>query len=172
MKYFNNVKTVNAAAHEWVREFNAIDQGIINVLVRSDPDSWHEVTEPTEGDRVYVIGECGSGEIVRITGAECQCLVLMDDDEEVTVPISEVEVERYDDLPIWGTMWSFGDSADDHWLAEDDGIRIMSQCGFRIFYHEEFGYFFGIDGAGYDFYESHWEPLYLARGLKWHEMAE
>lgn len=35
----------------------------------------------------------------------------------------------------------------------------MSQCGFRIFRSEEFGYFFGIDGAGYDFYEAHWIPL-------------
>ena len=26
-----------------------------------------------------------------------------------------------------------------------------------------------IDGAGYDFYESHWIPLYKARGLQWHE---
>ena len=37
----------------------------------------------------------------------------------------------------------------------------------------EFGYFFGIDGAGYDFYECHWIPLYKARGLQWHdEMTE
>lgn len=27
----------------------------------------------------------------------------------------------------------------------------------------------GIDGAGYDFYEAHWIPLYEARGLHWHE---
>ena len=45
----------------------------------------------------------------------------------------------------------------------------MSECGFRIFESEEFGYFFGIDGAGYDFYEQHWLPLYKARGLKWHD---
>lgn len=45
----------------------------------------------------------------------------------------------------------------------------MSQCGFRIFKSFEFGYFFGIDGAGYDFYESHWLPLYEARGLMWHD---
>jgi hypothetical protein len=27
----------------------------------------------------------------------------------------------------------------------------------------------GINGAGYDFYESHWTPLYLALGYKWHK---
>lgn len=74
---------------------------------------------------------------------------------------------------MWGTMWSFGDGCDDWWLEDGDGIRIMSECGFRIYEHEEFGYFFGIDGCGYDFYEAHWLPLYNARGLQWHdELAE
>jgi hypothetical protein len=68
-------------------------------------------------------------------------------------------------LPIWGTLWAFDDSADIAWLESEAGISAMSNCGFRIFYHDDFGYFFGIDGAGYDFYEEHWIPLYLARGL-------
>ena len=80
-----------------------------------------------------------------------------------------MENEYYGGLPMWGTLWQFGDSADDWWLEEGDGIRIMSECGFRIYEHEEFGYFFGIDGAGYDFYEAHWIPLYKARGLHWHD---
>ena len=80
-----------------------------------------------------------------------------------------MESEYDDGLPMWGTMWSFGDSADDWWLEEKDGIKVMSECGFRIYEHEEYGYFFGIDGAGYDFYEAHWIPLYKARGLKWHD---
>lgn len=73
-----------------------------------------------------------------------------------------------DFLPIWGTLWAFDDSADIAWLDSEAGISAMSNCGFRIFYHNDFGYFFGIDGAGYDFYEEHWIPLYLARGLHWH----
>ena len=52
-----------------------------------------------------------------------------------------------------------------------DGIRVMSDCGFRIYQHEEWGYFFGIDGAGYDFYSEHWIPLYKSRGLQWHDPA-
>lgn len=89
--------------------------------------------------------------------------------EEVTV-LPEDDEDRYDDwLPMWGTMWSFGDSCDDWWLEEEDGIRIMSECGFRIYNHEEYGYFFGIDGAGYDFYSEHWIPLYKKRGLQWHD---
>ena len=33
---------------------------------------------------------------------------------------------------------------------------------------EDYQYIFGINGAGYDFYEQHWIPLYDARGLHWH----
>ena len=68
-------------------------------------------------------------------------------------------------LPMWGTMWSFGDSADDEWL--EDHLQVMADYGFRIYEHEDYGYIFGIDGCGYDFYEGHWIPLYKARGLKW-----
>jgi len=39
-----------------------------------------------------------------------------------------------------------------------------------ILAHEVDGFLLlGINGAGYGFYESHWEPLYQALGYKWHE---
>lgn len=76
--------------------------------------------------------------------------------------------EEAEPLPMWGTMWSFEDKADDHWL-ENGGLKLMSQSGFRIYRSEEFGYFFGIDGAGYNFYDAHWTPLYEARGMRWHD---
>ena len=90
-----------------------------------------------------------------------------DDWEEVTNP--EPAAEYSEQFPMWGTMWSFGNSLDNYWLDEENGITRMSKCGFRIFKSEEFGYFFGIDGAGYDFYEAHWIPLYNERGLMWHD---
>ena len=80
--------------------------------------------------------------------------------------------EDADYLPMWGTMWSFGNSADDYWLEEKDGLELMAECGFRIYEQEDFGYLFGIDGAGYSFMEAHWIPLYKARGLHWHEEEE
>lgn len=70
---------------------------------------------------------------------------------------------------MWGTMWSFSDNLDQYWLEERGGLEEMSKCGFRIFNHDTYGYYFGIDGAGYDFYEELWIPLYLARGLHWHK---
>ena len=90
-------------------------------------------------------------------------------DEVMNYHLDELEVVHYDSLPMWGTMWSFGDSIDEWWLENKNGLKLMSECGFRIYYSEKYGYFFGIDGAGYDFYEAHWIPLYKARGLKWHE---
>ena len=81
---------------------------------------------------------------------------------ELTTP------DEYDDfLPMWGTMWTFGESLDEDWAREN--IQIMQDCGFRVYENDDFGIIFGIDGAGYNFYESHWIPLYKARGLKWHD---
>lgn len=75
-------------------------------------------------------------------------------------------------FPLWRAMWQFKDKADDSWLEEDDGIRLMSETGFRVFKHDDFGYFFGLDGGGYDFYEKHWIPLYVKRGLNWHNVSD
>jgi hypothetical protein len=163
--------TINDAAHEWVREFNAIPQGMISELMKHDIDSWHEVTTKSVGDRVYCYEHREYGEIEAYNVETEKHTVVLDNGEKVEVDESDMELEYYDGRPMWGTMWSFGDSADDWWLEEGEGIRIMSNCGFRIYEHEEYGYFFGIDGAGYDFYEAHWIPLYKARGLKWHDKS-
>lgn len=158
--------TKSDAAHEWVKGFNAIDIGIIEKLMSIDIDDWQEVTTPCVGDRVCCFDSDIYGEVANIDNNDYT--INLDDGIEITLSISEFEVERCD-LPMWGTMWSFGNSLDDEWLSNYGGIKLMSECGFRIFHSEEFGYFFGIDGAGYDFYEAHWIPLYEARGLHWHE---
>ena len=163
--------TISDATHEWVREFNAIPQGMISELMDHDIDSWQEVTAPSCGDRVYCYHEGEYGSITSYDEENDWYTVELDNGEEVQVIEGNMERDRYDLLPMWGTMWSFGDSADDWWLEEKDGIKVMSECGFRIYEHEEYGYFFGIDGAGYDFYEAHWIPLYKARGLKWHDQS-
>lgn len=158
--------TSKEAAQKWVAGFNAIQRGMIEKLIVLEPESWHEVTVPAVGDRVYVYSESESGEII---AREKQFLIKFDDGKKLLVAEDDIEIERYYQLPMWGTMWSFNDSLDRYWLEEDEGKKLMSDCGFRIFKSDEFGYFFGIDGAGYDFYEAHWIPLYKARGLNWHE---
>ena len=72
-----------------------------------------------------------------------------------------------DVLPMWGWMWQMTDMTDREWI--ENNIDTLKDCGFRIYESEDFGYLIGIDGAGYDFYEEHWIPLYKARGLKWHD---
>lgn len=178
----NQGMTVLDAAREWVREMDAIPQGMIKKLMELDIDDWHELTVPRETDRVYVYelpeetsdgkpytGTSNTGEITDCYDNETY-RVKMDDGNSILVKGDDFEVERDTLLPMWGTMWSFHERLDDDWL-ENGGIAEMSRCGFRIYESEEFGYFFGIDGCGYDFCEAHWIPLYRARGLQWHDSA-
>lgn len=88
--------------------------------------------------------------------------------QEVT-PITGECPEEFGCLPMNWMMWSFNDPVDTLWLEKCDGLRKMAECGFRVYKNDEFGYFFGIDGCGYSFYEAHWIPLYKARGLRWHD---
>lgn len=165
--------SIREAAESWVNSFNAYPYDMMKLISDADIDILHEVTEPSRCDRVYVYEipegcEKHYGEIVSCEEDDLYKIEL-DDGTEVTVEKDEFEVERDSWLPMWGWMWQFGDSADVYWLEELDGIKIMSECGFRVYEHEELGYFFGIDGAGYDFYEDHWIPLYKKRGLRWHD---
>lgn len=159
--------TVSEAAHKWVGEFSRFPHSMIETLVRNDFDSWTELTLPTVGDRVYVYSDGKQGEITQIEDGTYTIETYSD--EKIECKVDEFEVDRDGFLPMWGTLWQFGDSCDDYWLSEDDGIKVMSECGFRVYEHDEWGYFFGIDGAGYDFYESHWIPAYRKRGLQWHD---
>ena len=170
--------TIREAAELWVSQMNAIPLGMIEQLIENCSCGWREVTTPAVGDRVFVYRLPDDAETLVKTGE----ITAVNKDGTYTIELSdetviesyddEFEVERDSSLPMWGWMWQFGDSADDWWLEEDDGIKALSECGFRVYEHDEFGFFFGIDGAGYDFYEAHWCPLYKARGLKWHDVEE
>lgn len=172
----NNGLTIKDATERWVHEMNAIPTGMIEKMMEADIDDWREVTLPSIGDQVYVYDLPDETDTLEYSGelqsydeeTDLWCVKLYDG-TIVSVDVDNFEVEYDDTLPMWGTMWSFGDSADDWWLEEGNGIKIMSECGFRIYESDEFGYFFGIDGAGYDFYDAHWIPLYKARGLQWHD---
>ena len=163
---------IKEAAESWIQSFNAIPQAMIAKLIQNDPDEWQEVTIPLVGDVVHAYDLCANGEIIK---------AYMEDDERIfdielfdsklicSLPAHAFEVMYDFPLPMCGTMWSFSDSADNWWLEEGNGVEVMTNCGFRIFKHDEFGFFFGIDGIGYDYYEAHWIPLYKARGLLWHD---
>lgn len=165
MKY----DTIREAAEAWVHEMNAIPRGMIERLMSNDPDDWHNATPIAIGDRVYCYAAQEYGEIVGADGDTYE----IDLENGATIEVEEDDLERdeYGDmeLPMWGTMWQFNDSSDEYWLTDLGGLQAMADCGFTVVESDEFGYFFGIDGAGYNFYEEHWIPLYKARGLHWHK---
>ena len=166
---------IKEAAESWVDSFNAIQQGMIARLMQHDPDEWLEVTIPLVGDVIHVYDLCANGEIVKSyiqDNDRIYDIELFDSKLICSLPRHAFEVMYDFPLPMCGTIWSFNDSADNWWLEEGDGIDVMSDCGFRIFEHDEFGYFFSIDGIGYDYYEAHWIPLYNARGLLWHDNTD
>lgn len=68
---------------------------------------------------------------------------------------------------MWGTMFCPNDWTDKEWIKENTSK--VEECGFIIYECDYCDILLGINGAGYDFYESHWKPLYFARGLKWHK---
>lgn len=165
MKY----ETINDAVHAWVAEFNAIPMAIIDKLLEANSEELHEITPPSVGDRVFVFdspADEDTGEIIEHN--ENIYTIKLDDGTTCDLEAGDFEVQHDEFLPMWGTMWAFGDSIDNWWL-EDGGLQIMADCGFRIYEQEDYDYIFGIDGAGYSFYDEHWIPLYKARGLKWHK---
>ena len=168
--------TVKDAAIKWVSEFNAFPQDMIQKLMDLEPWSWHEVTKPSCGRRVHVYefpdgceGYSNYGEIEGHIEEQDLYLISLDDGNEVKVGEGDFEMQCCGELPMWGLLWQFVDPCDDYWMEELGGIQAMSDCGFRIYESDDWGYFFGIDGAGYDFYEAHWIPAYRKRGLQWHD---
>jgi len=137
--------TVREAAEEWVREMNAFPYAMIDKLMKADPCDWNEVTTPTPGDSVYVFNppedsEENYGEISSYDEENDEYVIELSDGKKVSADSSDFEVNRDDILPMWGWLWSFGDSADDYWLEELDGIRVMSECGFRRENYKKLGW--------------------------------
>ena len=165
--------TIKEATEKWIDQFNFIPQRMIEKLMENDPDEWEEITLPVVGDLAHVYDLVNYGEIIwagKEDGERVYDIKMYGSENMIqTLHAESFFIERDNQLPMWGTMWSFKDSCDSYWLEYENGLEAMSKCGFRIYENAEFGYFFGIDGVGYDFYEAHWIPLYKARGLHWHD---
>ena len=69
--------------------------------------------------------------------------------------------------PMWSTYFMPNNSWDANWLKENK--EAVAREGFTIICMDEELFALGIDGAGYDFYEEHWIPLYRLRGFQWHD---
>ena len=171
--------TVYEAARAWVETFNAFPTEMIQQLMEADDGSWKELTALKPADDVFVYNlpeNCVSmehdGRILDIDRESGVCRVqLVIDGEIIATERDNLEAEYASGLPMWNKLWQFKDDLDNRWLSEKGGIELMSNIGFRVYRHKNWGYFFGIDGAGCDFFDEFWRPLYNARGLKWHDPA-
>ena len=158
-------RRIEESTREWVNGFNAVEQELIKESLSVNIDNWGELTPLVKGDYVVVWGSKGevNGEIEEVNYEKEIAIV---DGEEFN--IDELEKEQ-DLLPMWSTMWTFGDRIDEEWARRH--LVKMAELGFRIYeYYPTGTLYFGIDGCGYNFYEAHWIPLYKARGLRWHEV--
>lgn len=148
------IKTKREAAQEWVRGFNAIPQTLITKAYPNLEEDGLEILV-TEKE----CGYCGNTEFEENEEHELICTSCE--------RLAEDEAHEKYDLPMWGTMWTFEETLDEDWARNN--TETLRECGIWAYESDELGVLIGIDGAGYDFYENHWIPLYEARGLQWHD---
>jgi len=105
---------------------------------------------------------------------------LMDLDDSGYVPkdmteneIDEAKNELMDQQReiMWSTLFEAKNNSIKDWILENYE-KIISEAGFTIIDlsrenegEYETGVFLGVNGAGYDFYEAHWIPLYKIFGV-------
>ncbi len=161
-------KSIYDATHAWVSEMISVPLSVVVKLQSCNPYDLLEVTPPSRGDRIHLFGSLvGDGEVMRYIGRSDKYALLLDDYRVTTADEEDFEVIRENEFPMWNTMWAFSDPCDERWL--ETHLHTLADCGFRVYESEDYGWLFGIDGCGYDFYAEHWIPLYKARGLQWHE---
>lgn len=169
--------TLKEACRRWVEGFDRVPCSVLEKLMDYD-GSVEEITPPSMYDRVSIIfdehaGETGEVIETSVNNTDKLYKVKLDNNEVIEKYGDDLEIiDKESWLPIWSTLWSFGEHIDEEWLTGkycEPHLQEMADLGFRIYQTEDFGVVFGIDGAGYDFFEAHWEPLYRLRGLQWHE---
>ena len=144
------------------QEFNAIPLTLIEKAY-PEIDGWENITPLKSGDVVEYLGDYYE----LITVLEENEIVIEDaEGNKQTVDIEEIYKDDEIIFPMWSTVWqTVGFQSE--WIGRN--LDKVANCGFEIYEAEDLdGYIIGVNGAGYDFYEAHWVPLYEAQGLKWH----
>lgn len=80
-----------------------------------NPEEWTEFTKPVIGNTVYVYTEDTNGTITAQVEDDYQ--ILLDNGTEITATVDDFTLVQNDILPTWSTMWLFGESVDENWLA-------------------------------------------------------
>lgn len=145
--------TKDEAVRRFVRDMNCIKQDTLQ-RAYPFPELMDDITPLSVGDMV-ILPDGTEGELE----AKVSDFGVVDGEK---YPLSEM-CRRDDGYPMWGWMWT-PDPIDEGWIR--DNLETVASCGFVIMEDCDGDIYLGIDGAGYDFYEAHWEPLYDARGLQ------
>lgn len=82
---------------------------------------------------------------------------------------NDTDEYSYVEAPMWSMYFMPNASLDARWIT--DNAEAIARLGFTVIYEDGELFALGIDGAGYDFYEAHWIPLYGLRGFQWHDGA-
>lgn len=198
IKYGVNImgKTIREACKEWVETMNAIPHALLERAYYGENGGYGDgIQELTPLPKKHICDTCDEefdkdfveDELEENYNGEKVCPSCFEREkeeykqeqedgeeyDEFTIDDCGCYIEEVDDdeqmeygLPMWGTLWN-PHSIDEWWI--ENNLQAVVDCGFRIYETDEVGILLGIDGAGYDFFESHWIPLYKARGLKWHD---
>lgn len=112
---------------------------------------------PYEGDEVMNVQTCEEGTIVEIKE---ETVMVEVDGEEEEWDIDLIDgIDRFSGLPMWNILWRANNLFSYRFIL--DNLEAVAEAGFEI-YQTEDDIYIGINGAGYDFYEAHWLPLYRA----------
>ena len=187
IEIINNPTISRDEVMRWVNTLNAFPADMIEKLKEIDEYAWKEVTSVLSEDTIVVV-DPDRVEFVDLDGNEFQprfysgtieevkknddnsytYIIVMEnmDGNDVSVLVPADAVERDMDLvelPMWQTMFQFGSDADTFLMNKGVMVQLLSEHGFRVYKHDKWGYFFGIDAAGFNFYDDYWIPFYKAR---------
>ena len=164
---------IREAAELWVsRDMTRIPMSVVEKLIKiSNYSDIVEITPIVKYSRVWSNEYHKGGEVVEITEDDGNLIAVVElyNGKQHKMAIEDLSPQYKAGLPMWSTMWAFDNPCDCDWLEDEENMRKMAECGFRIYESEDYGYIFGIDGCGYSFFDEHWIPLYKARGLRWHD---
>jgi len=163
VKRFPRYATKRAAVEAWMdRDFSFVKQDTIPT------EDWY--------DRVTVLGaatrtcpNCGEEfdreefEAVEHPTDEYIDQVRCPNDPDEVFEASELTLFR--DPPMWGTLFVADDSAMES-ILRSRAQELAEKANVRVCEDDAVGVFICVDGAGYNFYDEHWIPLYEAIGFE------
>lgn len=170
-----NMETFSRVA-DWTERRYSIPTNMMRDMI-NEMSEWQEVTSPLVGDRVVISPDLddisdgiGYSKIV-CDDNDGTYAVALKNGELLILEASDFEVVRDTTVPNFHKMWRLDSYTFREWLFDGDGVRIMTELGFRIYYHEEYGFWAGIEvGKGHNVIKDYWIPLYEMLGRTWDEM--